>query len=668
MESTKIPTLTAERADKITLTASQQLRTSRQYKVTRFTAIKESENLYLGVVKKTSIKNPFQDSFPFMSGFVDTIMSNLDDAPTAEITHNDIADYKSAVKYQALFDQESTSTQPNASWALKDRYVRKNALFSGVGVYSLFADTYEGKMKMYFNAVHYDDFHCEPSGGGDLENHLFCGEEFIYKTRQELLLGAEMGIYDRDQVQKILTTTSSSDHKEVTDEYQQRNNRQKAIGLDPETNNYIGQEVYRMVQFTLVFEGVRYYCLFQDKTNTWVRVKLLRDMYPLEQGCDEALYPYVGFQTHEDQTTFWSKAPCDDARPIATNINRAINQELYMREKSMMGMRAYDPEIFPDPEALADWRPDGLVPFDSRGGTLDIRQGLYEFKTGELSGTINLVEFFDSYAGQKTGTTPGSQGVAPANQKVGIFYAELKQIQGRMGLYNKSYKFAWEKITYRFVGLVDMYMTENIEVQIRGAKGVEFSMLTPEDRNRVRDFGIKIKGGQDEALEKQQSNSTKTEVLKLLKTVSPRWKDEQLMKTAGWTDEDIRKSRSSIPSASMELLSEAAMAVDQIALGHTPKLNQSANADFIQKLIDDSIELDDEPLQNKILDYAMAHKDIAIRNEARMLIAIEVEMKTKNAMDPNAQDTNKQPVPTNVTTPNPSAPPQEPNMQDMVTA
>src|SRR3990167_2338150 len=213
----KIPELTKQLADEISKTAKVQLRTSRQYKNQRMRQIGESEDLYFGIVKKQA-RNPFNESFPFMSGFVDGLMGKLDDLPQIEFTPTDEADYNSARKYQALFDQQVSSPLPEANWPKKDRQCRKMALFSGVGVYCLYGESYEGQFKLHFEVKDYYDFHCEPGGGGDLEQHLFCGEENIFKTREDLLTGVAEGYYDESQVMKLITTGATSDAKPIEDE------------------------------------------------------------------------------------------------------------------------------------------------------------------------------------------------------------------------------------------------------------------------------------------------------------------------------------------------------------------------------------------------------------------------------------------------------------------
>ena len=637
-----VPELTMDVADEIAKTAKVQLRTSRQYKLPRMKDIGESEDLYFGIAKK-QVRNPFNECFPFMSGFVDGLMAKLDDVPEVEITHQDEADFNSARKYQALFNQQVNSTLPHAKWALKDRWCRKLAIFSGVGIYCIYGETFDGEFRLNFSTEDYYDFHCEPGGGGDLEDHLFCGVEGVFKTREQLLTGVQNGYYDESQVMKLLTMGNSSDYKQNDDAYNQRLNRHRGLGLDPQSNNYVGQDLYKFCQWYLNYKGVRWYCLFEENTGTWVRVKPLRDLFPIVPSTGEALWPYVAWHTNEEARVFWSKAPCDDARPIGVTINRLLNQELYNREKKNMGQRAYDPEMYQDVEALADWRPDGLVPFDSKGGTRKAGDGIYRFEVGDLGGSVDLVQFLDGYTSQKTGTTTQQQTQKPADQKVGIFFGEMKQIEERVSLYNKSFKEAWAQVAYRAVQAFDDHITKPIAVQMMGSDGLEWDEFTPADKVRKRDFGIKIKGGNDELQESLAKDARKAAALRMVTTANPRWKDMEILKGAGYSDEELKDAFSNVPPASMSLISEAAKAVDDIAAGKKPKINHSANIAFCQKLLDEALEINDEEVQTRIYDYIIAHGKIVAGNEARTAVSMlqDKRMAAFNtglgvAADPNA--------------------------------
>lgn len=166
-----------------------------------------------------------------------------------------------------------------------------------------------------------------------MENHLFCGVENIFITREDLWAGVKEGYYDEEQVMKLTDLNTPSEYKENQDVENTRNNRHRALGLDPQSNNYVGQDVFKFCQWYLKFKGIRWYCLFEEKTGTWIRVKPLQELFPIVPQTGDALWPFVTWQTHEEARVFWSKAPCDDARPIGLTMNRLLNQELYNREK-----------------------------------------------------------------------------------------------------------------------------------------------------------------------------------------------------------------------------------------------------------------------------------------------------------------------------------------------
>lgn len=627
MYKKQAPELTQELADKITKTSVEQLRTSRRYKLERMRQIGESEDLYFGVVKKQA-RNPFNESFPFMPGFVDGLMAKLDEMPQIEFVHADEADYNSARKYQALFNQVVSSPLPNAGWARKDRHCRKFAIFSGVGVYCFYGESYDGLFKPHFETIDYYDFHAEPGGGGDLEGHLFCGVEGIFKTKEELIEGAKEDYYDPVQVSEILSFgQNDNDRKENQDQQNQRLNRHRGLGLDAQTNNYVGQDVYKLVQWCLVYGGVRWYVLFDERSEKWVRIKPLRELFPIVPETGDALWPYVAWHTHEEGRVFWSKAPADDARPIGRSINRVLNQELYNREKKNTGQRAYDPEMYKDVEALMDMRPDGLVPYDSKGGVRKASDGIYTFQVGDLGGSIDLAIFLDGYASQKTGTQTKTQQEKPADQKVGVFFGEMKQIEERVTLYNKSFKEAWVQIGYRFIQAVDDHVTQPIAIEMMGADGIEWGEFTAADKRRNRDFKIVIKGGNEELAEAQAKSARKAEAVIKTATTNSRWKDREILKAAGYTDDEIKDAFSMLNPASQELLSEAALAVDDIAAGKRPKLNYSANLAFLQHLLDLAQEINDQNVQAQIYDYVLAHGKIAAQNEARKASSLISERK-----------------------------------------
>ncbi len=611
--------ITAELADKITRTAYEQFETSSQYKQARMQKVKENEDLYLGIAKK-QLKNPFNECFPFMAGFVDHFLANIDDPPKIEFTRGEEADLKVAQKVTSAYEKESASEQPNAKWAYKDRVSKKGAIFSGRGIMKYYAES-DPEYKSHLEAVDHYDFHCEPDGGGILEMHSFCGQEGIFRSKAQMLKGAKENWYDPMQVKRLVEKTNADDYKDVEDAMQNRLNRHRALGLDPANHSYAGQESFRLIEWYLEYDGERYQVIFDEKTQNWVRIK------PMEEVFKSGLYPYTTWATNEDLRVFWSKGPADDARPIAHYINRVMNQLLYNREKQNMGQRAFDADMFKDVAALADWRPDGLIPVDTNNGSRNIRDGIYEFKAGGMEGTIDLVSFLDSYTGQKTGSAPSAQGASEDDKKVGVFFGEIQQVDKFIGTKNKSYKEAWAELGIRYVAGLEEHLKTPMSVQLMGgASGAEWTTLIGKEIGALgREFDIIIKGGTDEEAQEEISNRRKAEALTAVQNVNPEWRDRELLRIAGYSDEDIKRAFSKLPMASQELMSEAAQAIEMVVKGKMPRQNRGANRAWAQKIIDFATDFNhkDEAEETRVsvtlYKYVIGHAGIIADNEARSL-------------------------------------------------
>lgn len=606
---TKVKAVSLADKKKITQQSALQLRTSRSGKRTRMLQVKENEDLYHGIVEKT-IRNPFNECFPFMSGFVDHLRAKIDDDSNLSFGHQAESDLKRASKIQGFYEMQSKSPEPNAAWGIKHRYAKYNALFSGVAIYKYYAEKTTRGYRSCLDVISHYDFHCEPRGGGMIENHLFCGQDNISKNIDDL---KDDTTYDQDQVLKLFDTTNGKDYKENSDPDNIRNNRAQGLGQDPVGNNYVGQNTVKLVEWYTTYKGKRYYVLFHEQTETWLRVCPLVEIFP------DNLYPYITWHTNEDGDVFWSKAPADDARPIAKIINTMINQELYNRQKRNYGQRGYDAEMFPNIAALADWRPDGLVPVDTKGGMRQISQGVYEFKVGDLNGTLDLVTWLETFTGKQIGYTNSSAGQSENDKKVGVFQGEVAQVDQLINVKNKSYRDALSRLGLLFQQGLEHNLTKPEAVKLMGGSGVEWTEISSKDAKTDRPLTITPVGGTSELQLKRIQDGQKFEALALVQTVNPQWKDRQTLLLKGFTEEDVKEAFSMDSFATKELLSEAAQAEKDIVEGKKPKVNRGADSNFMQHIIDFATNTDNLDLKTyeTLMQYAMAHTDIAIENEAR---------------------------------------------------
>lgn len=595
-------------AELITRQVVRQIQTSRMYKRARMTQIMENENLYMGVIEKT-LRNPFNENTGYMSGYIDHLKSKINDDSTLLYSHEAEADLKRANKINSFYKMVSESIEPNDSWNIKHRHAKINAMFSGMAIYHYYA-TKSPEYKSNLEVVSHYDFHFEPRGGAILENHLFCGQDSIFKNKEDLI-GNDT--YNQEQVAKLIADYQKHDYKDNKDQEDIRNNRARALGQDPVTNNYVGQDTIKFAQFYTTFKGQRYYILFNEMTSTWIRCCPIEEIFP------DGLYPYVIWHTNEDPDLMLSKAPADDARPIAKIINTMVNQELYNRQKRNYGVRGYDVEMFPNVKALADWRPDGLVPVNTFGGARRIDSGVFEFKVGDLNGTLDLVTWLESFNGKQIGYTASSAGQSESDKKVGVFQGEVQEVEQLIGIKNKSYRDALSRLGLLFKQGLDNNMTKSVAIKVMGATGIEWDELTPEDLKTEKPLSIKPIGGTSELQLKKVKDEQKKAILETLQAVNPQWKERQLLLLSGFNEDDVKDAFSSDTFAKKELMSEASQAEKDIVEGKEVPINRGADSNFIEHITNFATDTQELPLETykKLMDYAIAHVDIAVENEVR---------------------------------------------------
>lgn len=622
--------------DKLAEVCKQQYQTSRTFKLPRLQKIKKIEEFYAGNVTP-DLKLPFNFCFPIMSGFIDHMMSKIDDAPLLAFSQQGKADYHLAEKIQAAYENEYNSSKPNVKWKIKDRHAKKNALYSGRAIMKYWANSPSGEYKSNLEVVSHYDFHCEPAGGGILENHLFKGQEGIFKTREELLLGAKKGRYDIQNVVKLTSGYTEEEYKDNNDDYGNRQNKAKSLGLDPVTNNYTGQNLFKLLEWFPTYNGESFYVVLEHHTGTWIRcVKLIEEFSNNES-------PFLSWSTNEEHDVFWNKGPGDDTLAIAEYANRALNQELYNREKKNRGQRAFDPEVFLDVDALEDSSVDSLVPAKVKPGK-SISSSIYEFQVGGIDGTINLVEYLDGFFSKKTGDTSSS---AKPSDKVGIYYGEQNQVNEFIGTKNKSYTEFWEEFGRHYAyGLIDNLDEKGMEIQLMGPNGKEWSRLSKYELQKGKDISLNIKiaaGAEDKQL-KEMEKERKIKILSSLATVNPVWKDMEMMRSAGYTEEEIKEAFSVDDPMSKRLKADAYQAIEDIEQGCRPRMNRDANTSFIQTIIDYAKGHDmDDAVFNELYSYAMSHIQTVVNNTARSARLAVNEFMNKSSDRMMAADSSPKP-------------------------
>ena len=604
-------------ADTLTSIAVKQLGVGIKFRQPRLDDILKAEELYFNRKTKT-LKGRFNIPLPIMSGFVDTLVAKIDDEITINYDHTEEADKIKARKVQAAWRFDSAPTR--GMWAIKDILVKKLAIFSGRGIYKAFAES-DPYYQFCFDIVDAFDFIAEPNGGWHLENHLFCGQENIFKTKKQLEEGVASELYNAENVKSILLSTSDEKLQINRDLFQNRAKRLQGFGLDATSNNYVGQDIYALVEWNMAWNGKRYYILFEPVTGLWVRFAPLEEITGTpEKGC-QPRYVWKSWATHYDAWNFWSKAPVDDIRPIAEGMKVITNFMFDDVQKKLWGQRIFDAEIIVDPAQLEWDRPDKLIQAVLPAGK-KLSDGVYEFQTNDNSSmVISLVDYFRGFIGTESGVTPQTKG--ESDEKIlGIAKINEGEVADRLGLYNKFYVQCYAELGLAYLSGLKEHMDEKLLIRMIGEAGAESAELTKEDLNFTSAPDVRITGGKSEARKNEALQEKKIVALTGAIAIAPelfskKVVSESILQNGGWDPDEITSLMDVSSDGNEEESIRASQAIQDLLVDKKIDIYNGATTRFVEKILRFASAKVLKPDQKiRLMNYAQAHQPIIMKNMA----------------------------------------------------
>lgn len=609
-------------ADKAVSIAFRQLMASTEFKRPRLARINKFWELYDGKTTKKA-RQLFNIPIPVFAGMIDTLNAQYDTPIELNFTEGNAADYFKVKKINGAFYMETVNTSENSKWDSKLRMARKHAIMTGRGIIR-YDVTSDPEYKSSISNVPLKYFHFQPKGGGNLEKHLFAGQENIEKTQSDLIQGAKSGAYNMTKVRELLTTAAQSDYlPEGGIDMSDKLSRFKPLGLNPDNNSFVGETVYKLCEWILRINGERYYICFDPWTRKWIRFEKWKDID------SSGLYPWISYATHEDDENFLSKAYGDDLYVAADSIVAMFNQEMTNREKRNNGSRGYDKDMITDVRKLdeAMHRPDGIFPVDTKNGTRQIANAVFEFKTAELGGTVNLIDWLTGSLGRNTGANDLAEGsVQDVSKKASVTFAEQRSVSKRVSWASASFQEMMATLGKKYIWGLKDHMPSKMAIKILGPNGWDWDQITRLDLDTTKDIDVVIKSTDKEMTESDSKSKKRTDVLAaigldptLAAISSPQWRLEELLRAAEYDDVSIAVAMDTKNYADKKSIARAAQAIQNILLGEKPPLWFGATIAFMQKITDFAADNRDT-LKDKysiLLNYAMQHKQIVIQNIER---------------------------------------------------
>ena len=609
--------------------AKRCVETCLEFRKTRFQQIQKYEDMYFGKTKP-ALKGRFNIPIPVLEGFVNTLESKIDDSIRIEFKRGRESTLKTAKKITALWEKDSAPDRGNYNGA--DLDAKKLAIFSGFGVLKL-VPTSTPEYRQDLIAIDYHDVIFEPYGGSNLEQHLFKGQLNIFKSKKELIDGVKNGIFNKEETESLINSLPDNT-KETQEEMYGKSSRFLAMGLNPQNYNYSPDSVFNLVELVIKIDGKDWYILF-----SYVKNKIIRAV-PLIKIFSSGLSPWVSWHTERNPVSFLSRSPIDSVYPIAEAMRILINQNFDNIQKRNWDMVLYNARKIIDPSQF-EYRPNGLIRVKLEQGE-SMASAYAKMETPDTSSiTINLLQFLNNFLGEKTGITPASQGTADED-KVGIYFGNMKQTADRFGLLNKFYTQAHIDIAAkRYKGnLIDHLPNRGFMVKFIGLLGLQEEELTKkelEDDFSISVSSANIESQNDELTRKKQETSLLTIIKdsELKIQVGKKWLLKEVLRLGEYSEDAIREALSGEEGGDSELMAEAARSIEAIEQGELPKINRGANTAFIRKIVlyaTDNVE--DELIYNKMMNYAIDHLQIAEQNAKIMLDITGVQESQQQMQQP----------------------------------
>src|SRR3990167_5092515 len=491
-----------------------------KYKKSRLEQIKIAMDEYNNQVGP-ALAGRFNVPVPVVSGFVETLLSKIDDKPSLIFERQREGTLKLAKKVTAAWIEDSEDEE--ADWAEEDGHAKKNAIFEGMGIYKKWTES-DPTFKDKIEAVSLFDFIFDIKGGSKLENHRLLGQDNIERTKEEL---EDNEVYNQEQVKLLIAAGAEKDYQDCTGEYAGKVKKYDPFGSEPE----YAYGAFRLCEMGVEYRGERYYVLFDYRSGIWIRAGLWK-----EEITKSNLWCWVSFSTHPKRDRFLTKAPVDDIIPVAEATRILFNQSLDNLEKRNWDMKAFDEDLITDPRLLEWNRSDKLVPVQASRKGKSLSDAVYQFTTPDSTMiTIRLMDFLNAYWGRQSGVTPDVQG-ASEEKRVGILVSNIQQVADRLGYTNKQYVRTWKRLGLRYLWGLKEHMSQKRLIKVIGEKGAEWDELLKKELEIG--LAVNVRGGRAELEADELNQKRRAEAVVavagnaiLLNQMNPTWVVEQILRS-----------------------------------------------------------------------------------------------------------------------------------------
>lgn len=295
---------------------------------------------------------------------------------------------------------------------------------------------------------------------------LYCGQQFIYKTKEQLEEEAEEMEYDKEALKNLFENKKPSET--VTDsssEASAKNLRMSQMGLSNTTN--FGSNVYEITEWWTYLDGELYSLSVAND------LYLIRKKKASELGLKRN--PFISWGTYTRGITFWCPSVADVYRDPNLAIDCSINQVIDNNTYRNFGMLFVASSSGLKQSSIVP-RPLGVTPVQCAPNE-NIQNKVWKNEVPEITSGLQTMQTIKGFADSASGMSPNIQ---PKQGKISVTQqAKLNaEVEAKVVVMKRNLTLACEELYQLMADIVVDRMTKPRKVKIFGYKSLTLEDVT----------------------------------------------------------------------------------------------------------------------------------------------------------------------------------------------
>ena len=424
----------------------------------------QNEQLYNGAVTSSLITRS-NLHVPKVFEVVQTTSSKLGQMPEVEYDIKPEGDENATEIMKALYDYDMARSDA-------DSIAQNSKIEAGLygrAVYKLLPSNKGCRLEL----IDTMSFLINPTATST-KNAIYCGQQFIYKTMEQIEQDAEEFDYDMDEVQLL------KDYKEPNETSA---NYSQEKSLKDLRLTYLGYANTTQLGAKMV-EVNEWYTIIEKK---WHVMTVANDRYVLrcvpikEVGLKRP--PYVSWGTYPRGVVFWTPGVADITRDPNLAMDVSINQLIDNNTYRNFGMWFVSASSGLKQSSIVP-RPSGITPINVAPDS-SLKDSVMPNMPPEINSAQATMQLISQIADNAVGISAN-----PIGQKGKLSVTQQSQLAGitesKNNLLRQNYIKAWQEIGQMYAEIISEYMTEPRDVKVYGQKHITLEGVTKKNFKDVK--------------------------------------------------------------------------------------------------------------------------------------------------------------------------------------